>query len=77
MGEGDVRGDIIQDQATGWFYRDNGDGSLVSLSDHGSPTVGPDAMSETTCVLVRDGAVTGTGDPLAARVAVVLARRFA
>jgi hypothetical protein len=75
-------GDIVQDQQGGWFYRDNGDGTLDSLSDRGGES--PAAASKAAIgdltrpvVLVRDGQPTGDGDPLARRVAAVMARRYA
>lgn len=70
-----MRGDIIQDQ-TGWFFRDNGNGTLDSLSAKGSPTVTTKAIKGQSVVLVRDNTPTGNGDRLAARVAVTLARRY-
>lgn len=75
-------GDIIQDQHGGWLYRDNGDGTLDSLSDVGGETpatAGKAALTDlrTPVVLVRDGQPTGDGDRLAARVATVMARRYA
>lgn len=68
-------GDILQDQS-GWFFRDNGDGTYDSLSADGTPRVDASAMRGATTVLVRSGAATGEGDRLAARVAVTLARRY-
>lgn len=75
-------GDIIQDQLGGKFYRDNGNGSLDNLSDVGGSS--PTTARKTTIaklrqplVLVRDGQPTGDGDPLATRVAVSMARRYA
>jgi hypothetical protein len=69
-----MRGDIAQDR-WGGFFRDNGDGSYDALSE------GDRALKVNTVdrpvVLVRDGAATGDGDPLAARVAVALARQYA
>ncbi len=67
-------GDIIQDQQGGWFYRDNGDGTLVNLSESGKAT---SADLRQPIVLVRNGQPTGNGDRLAARVAAVMARRYA
>lgn len=75
-------GDIIQDHNDGWFYRDNGDGTLDNLSALGGS--GPDTAEKTTLdnlhtpvVLVRDGRPTGDGDDLASRIAVRMARRYA
>jgi hypothetical protein len=73
-------GDIIQDR-TGWFFRDNGD-SLDSLSDVGGETPATALKVAITdlrqpVVLVRNGQATGDGDPLATRVATVMARRYA
>lgn len=81
-----MRGDIVQNKA-GWFFRDNGDGTFDSLSQTtstydpanrtntlASPTV---TVVDQPVVLVRNGAVTGEGDRLAVRVAVVMARRYA
>lgn len=79
---GDQAGDVVQDQASGWFYRCNGDGSYDSLSDVGghrpatAVKVGADAIARPVR-LVRDGAATGDGDPLAVRMALVMARRYA
>ncbi len=80
--ESDMTGDIIQDLQGGWFYRDNGDGTLDSLSDVGgeSPASAPKTDFEALAqpvVLVRGGQPTGGGDPLARRVATVMARRYA
>ncbi len=77
-----MRGDIIQDTQGGWFYRDNGDGTADSLSDVGGATPASAtkvSLTELTTpvTLVREGQPTGTGDRLAARVAVVMARRYA
>lgn len=68
-------GDILHD-ATGWFFRDNGDGTYDNLSADGAPRVDASALRGAPIVLVRNGTPTGDGDPLAARVAVVLARRY-
>jgi hypothetical protein len=81
-----MRGDISQD-AKGHFFRDNGDGTSDALSlttstyDKASKTSTLSAPKVTAVdspvVLVRDGAPTGAGDKLAARIAVGLARRYA
>lgn len=77
-----MTGDIIQDVQGGWFYRDNGDGTLDSLSDVGGATpatavkVKADALARPV-TLIADGQPTGAGDPLATRVAGVMARRYA
>jgi hypothetical protein len=76
-----MRGDIIHDQR-GWFYRDNGNHTADVLSAEGgaSPTTAqklPVTSITAPVVLVRNDAPTGNGDKLAARVAVVLARRYA
>lgn len=77
-----MRGDIIQDQNGGWFYRDNGNGTLDNLSDVGGSNPSTARKADATAirmpvVLVRDGKATGHGDTLATRVAVVMARRYA
>jgi hypothetical protein len=62
-----MTGDIAQDRY-GWFFHDNGDGTYDNLSGDGEP------HGDLT-VLVRDGEPTGDGDPLATRVAVMMAKR--
>lgn len=77
-----MTGDIIQDVQGGWFYRDNGDGTLDSLSDVGGATpstalkVRPNAIAQPV-TLITAGRPTGAGDPLATRVAGIMARRYA
>lgn len=68
-------GDILQGQF-GHFFRDNADGTCDALSSDGTPKVDTSTIGA-TATLVRDGKPTGEGDRLAARVAVVLARRYA
>jgi hypothetical protein len=76
-------GDIVQDQQDGWFFRDNGDGTLDDLSDPAggcTPETSPKVTTKRLrrpVVLYRNGALTGVGDPLAGRVAAMLARRYA
>jgi hypothetical protein len=75
-------GDIIQDQANGWFYRDNGDGTYDDLSETNIPDSAPPPRVNPNRVrkpilLVRDGKPTGDGDPMMTRVATVMARRYA
>lgn len=66
-------GDIVQDRF-GWFFRINADGTADQLSASG---VVPTADIAAPVALVHaDGTATGSGDPLAARVAVVMARRY-
>lgn len=77
-----MTGDIIQDQHGGWFYRDNGDGTADSLSDVGgeAPATAPKVTLvdlRQPVLLVRNGRPTGDGDPVASRVATVMARRYA
>lgn len=60
---------ITQD-ATGWFFLTNTDGTATGISKAGSKPRGP------VLTLVRDGHPTGQGDPLAARVAMTLAKRY-
>jgi hypothetical protein len=72
-----MRGDIIQDQF-GWFFRDNGDGTLDDLSKpskNGTPKI--TFVEGPTQILIRDNKPTGAGDRLAVRVATTLARRYA
>jgi hypothetical protein len=75
-----MQGDIIQDRRDGWFYRDNGDGTLDSLSGEGDSSGATAkkvarAAIRLPVVLFSGGEATQLGDPLATRVAVVLARR--
>jgi hypothetical protein len=67
-------GDIVQSLRNGWFYRDNGNGIADDLS---GPAARVDmATIANPVVLVREGVATGHGDPLASRVAVIMARRY-
>lgn len=65
-------GDIVQDHF-GWFFRVNAGGTADQLSASGTVQ---SAAIDRPIVLVRDGAATTAGDPLATRVAVVMARRY-
>lgn len=72
-----MRGDIIRDRR-GWFFHDNGGGTLDNLSES-NPDETPKKVTSVpgpTVILVRDGQPTGEGDPLARRVALVLAKRY-
>ena len=69
-----MRGDIIQDQANGWFYHDNGDGTGDNLSEEGPATL---STLKRPLVLVRNGQPTGQGDRVAVKVATILAARYA
>jgi hypothetical protein len=72
-----MRGDIVQDQI-GWFFRDNGDGTMDDLSGNAKvQKVTAEAAKGQPVVLVRNGKATGSGDVLASRVAVKLAERYA
>lgn len=57
---------ILQDK-WGWFWRDEGDGNVMSLSDDQGPV--PRSTIASPVVLIQDGEPTGLGDALATRVA--------
>jgi hypothetical protein len=67
-------GDIIQDRF-GWFFRIINTETVSPLSVAG-PNVPMSTVGTFMVLCHADGTKTGEGDPLAARVAVVMARRF-
>ena len=69
-----AHGDIVQDRF-GWFFRIVADGNATPLSVAGAD-VPARSIKSPTVLCHADGALTGKGDSMAARVAVVMARRY-
>ena len=66
-------GGILQDR-WGWFFRNNGDGTFDSFGEADHPV--KVTTIERPVVVFSNGVVTGRGDPLASRVAALLASRY-